>query len=320
MGRVDQALRRAMGSRGPEASGEPAATEGFPPEDAASAAVIAPEAFPSEEGAAGLTLSAGPAADTPALAVASAPAGPAGPNGEGGTIRISSQLDSKVVVDVQMEPASREEYRRLAAALHHAQEASGIKLVMVASAVAGEGKSLTAANLALTLSESYRRRVLLVDGDLRRPTQHSFFGLDVSTGLTDALDAIDEPELTVHEVSPTLAILPAGRPTSDPMAGLTSARMRRILEEARGVFDWVLVDTPPVGLMSDARLLAAMTDAAVLVIKANSTPLSEVLHAADALGRDRILGTVLNRVTADERRIAYDYYRYYQGAGARSGG
>jgi capsular exopolysaccharide synthesis family protein len=291
-------------------------------EDAAKDAPIrSPENFPSEEPTADVPFFAeAPGGDDPAAGVAAALQEPAVLPAVDTTMRLSSQLESKIVVDAHMVPASREEYRRLAAALHHAQETSGVKLVMIASAVAGEGKSLTAANLALTLSESYRRRVLLVDGDLRRPTQHRFFGLDVTTGLTDALDSVDEPELTLHEVSPTLAILPAGRPTSDPMAGLTSARMRRILEESRGVFDWILIDTPPVGLMSDAKLLSAMVDVAILVIKANATPYAEVIHAADAIGRDRILGTVLNRATADERRATYEYYRYYQGADARSGG
>ena len=72
----------------------------------------------------------------------------------------------------QADPASREQYRRLAATLHHAQAEHGLKVVMVASAVPGEGKTLTATNLALTLSESYQRRVLLIDADLRRPSLH----------------------------------------------------------------------------------------------------------------------------------------------------
>ena len=79
------------------------------------------------------------------------------------------------------------------------------------------------------------------------------------------------------------------------MAGLTSDRMRRVIDEAREAFDWVIVDTPPVGLLTDANLLASMVDGAVLVVKAEHTPYQLVQRAVDALGRNRILGVVLNR-------------------------
>src|SRR5690348_8021689 len=99
--------------------------------------------------------------------------------------RLDGSVAEKVIVDDRMLPASREQYRRLAAVLHDAQADKGLRVVMIASALAGEGKTLTACNLALTLSESYRRRVLLIDADLRRPTIHSVFRLDAATGLSD---------------------------------------------------------------------------------------------------------------------------------------
>ena len=83
------------------------------------------------------------------------------------------------------------------------------------------------------------------------------------------------------------------------MAGLTSERMRRLIDEAREAFDWVIIDTPPVGLLTDANLLASMVDGAVLVVKAGSTPYDLVKRAVDAIGRERLLGVVLNR--ADEQ-------------------
>jgi capsular exopolysaccharide synthesis family protein len=183
---------------------------------------------------------------------------------------------------------------------------------MIASAVAGEGKSLTASNLALTFSESYQRSVLLIDADLRRPSLHRMFGIDATEGLSGALLSIDEPELSLIQVSDRLTILPGGRPNSDPMAGLVSGRMQRLITEARGLFDWVFIDTPPVGLLSDANLLAAMVDAALLVIRADRTPHALVQRAVNAIGRERILGTVLNQSTAQARGTYYEYYHYYQ--------
>ena len=225
--------------------------------------------------------------------------------------QLHASLATKTVVDDTMMPASREQYRRLAAALHQAQRTSGFKVVMIASAVAGEGKTLTASNLAMTLSESYRRDVLLVDADLRRPSLHTVFQVPGAPGLSDGLLTADDPKLPLHRVSERLAVLPAGQATSDPIGALTSERMRRLIDEAREVFDWVVIDTPPVGLLTDAALLTAMADAVILVVKAESTPLEMVQRAVQAIGRERVLGTILNRAKAQANTTNYDYYKYY---------
>jgi receptor protein-tyrosine kinase len=224
---------------------------------------------------------------------------------------ITTTLAEKVVVDQNISPASREQYRRLAATLHHAQAASAVKVVMIASAVQGEGKTLTATNLALTFSESYQRSVLLIDADLRRPTLHTVFGLMNNSGLTDGLLGKESQRLRVVQVSPRLSILPAGRPSSDPMAGLTSDRMKRVIDESRAAFDWVIIDTPPVVLLPDANLLGAMADVAVLVVKAGSTSFDLVSRALGAIGRDRVIGVVLNRAEEPSHTHGYGYYSYY---------
>jgi receptor protein-tyrosine kinase len=224
---------------------------------------------------------------------------------------VDARLATKTVIDDTMMPASREQYRKLAAALHQSQRANNFKVMMVASAVAGEGKSLTVTNLGLTLSESYRRNVLLIDGDLRRPSLHTVFQVAGAPGLSEGLISRDETSLPLHRMSPRLTLLPAGRPTSDPIGALTSDRMRRLVEEAREVFDWVIIDTPPIGLLTDAALLSAMADGVVLVIKAESTPCDMVNRAIDAIGRDRLMGVVLNRATEQEHKSHYDYYKYY---------
>jgi capsular exopolysaccharide synthesis family protein len=225
--------------------------------------------------------------------------------------RMAASVAQKVVVDRRVLPASREQYRRLAASLHHAQAAKGTKVVMIASAVPGEGKTLTASNLAMTFSESYHRNVLLIDGDLRRPGLHTLFGLDNSYGLGDGLTSAKERRLPVHHVSSRLSVLTAGLPSSDPMAGLTSERMRRLLDEAREAFDWVFIDTPPVAFLSDANLLARMVDAAVVVVKAGSTPFELVQRAIEAIGRDRTVGVVLNRADPNEESSGYGSYASY---------
>jgi len=222
--------------------------------------------------------------------------------------RIDSRLTEKIVVDQNMNAASREQYRRLAAVLHDAHNTQGLKVIMVASAVASEGKTLTASNLALTFSESYHKRVLLIDADLRRPSLHSVFQLDTTLGLGDGLLSPGESKMLVRQVSPRLAVLPAGRPSSDPMAGLTSDRMRKLIAEARQSFDWVILDTPPIMLLPDAHLLASMVEGAVMVVRANSTPFELIKRAVEAIGRQRVIGMVLNRADVGNNADQYQYY------------
>jgi protein-tyrosine kinase len=220
----------------------------------------------------------------------------------------------KVIVGAQANPGLVEQYRRLGAALHHHQLSTGARTLMVTSAAASEGKTLTATNLALTLSHSYQRRVLLIDADLRRPSVHEILRLPNSVGLSDSLRHPEQKVARYHTVTSTLSVFSAGRPDSDPMAGLVSDRMNRILTEATQQFDWVIVDTPPVALLPDANLLAAMIDTALLVVGANSTPYPLIRRAIEAIGEQRILGVVLNRMTAADIVAAYNYYGYGYGA------
>jgi capsular exopolysaccharide synthesis family protein len=229
--------------------------------------------------------------------------------------RFSANDRSKVVVGPEANGGVVEQYRRLAAVLHHAQTDKRARSVMIASAVPGEGKTLTSTNLALTLSESYQRRVLLIDGDLRRPRIHSMFGLPNGAGLVDCLSQPVEGRLPVEDVSPTLCVLTAGRASPDPMGLLVSDAMQQLLREAMATFDWVVVDTPPVGILSDANLLAGMIDTALLVIQARTTPYPLVQRAIDAIGRPKILGVVLNRAEGPELSHGYGYGYYADGEG-----
>jgi len=226
------------------------------------------------------------------------------------TFQFGRHAIGKVVVGPTADPGLVEQYRRLGAALHHHQLQGAVRTLMVTSAVASEGKTLTATNLALTLSHSYMRRVLLIDADLRRPSVHQMFGLPNAVGLSDRLRHPDKYPLQFQTVSPTLSVLTAGRPDTDPMAGLVSDTMSKTLRDAADQFDWVIVDTPPVALLPDTNLLAAMIDTALLVVGANTTPYPMVRRAVDAIGEQRILGVVLNRMAEADMVSAYNAYGY----------
>jgi protein-tyrosine kinase len=300
MSRVDEAMRRA--------------TEGSPNAEQDTVA-LAQEPFPVE-GADRLRPSEEPVAEIPAAVIQSVPrnsgAGAEEPAASSDpSVPFGDQVAEKIVVDPRMPAISREQYRRVAAVLHDSQAANRTQVVMVASALAGEGKTLTAANVALTLSNSYRKRVLVIDADLRRPALHQVFRIETAHGLADGLGSSGDAKIVVRQVTPTLSLLPAGRPTSDPMAGLISERMRRLVEEARELFDWVIIDTPPLMLLPDANLMMSMADGVLLVVRAESTPYPMVKRASEAVGRSRILGVVLNNATVGPHGGYGGYSDYY---------
>ena len=219
----------------------------------------------------------------------------------------SASMTEKLVVMKDTSPIVVEQFRKLAASLHEMQRARTLKVVMVASAVSGEGKTFTAMNLALTLSESFRDSVLLVDADLRRPQMHDHFLVPGIDGVTSS----DQPSQRTVQITTTLMLLPAGRPDPDPMRVLTSDRMRQLIADAAARFDWVILDSPPVADLPDAHLLASMVDAVVVVAAAGRTPYTAIARAVDTIGRDRVAGIVLNHVEDSAlsvtRELAYSY-------------
>jgi capsular exopolysaccharide synthesis family protein len=231
----------------------------------------------------------------------------------------ASGAAEKLVGSEELSAAAVEQYRKLAAMLLHSRAEQPRKVVMVSSAVAGEGKSLTSANLALTLSKSYKWRVLLIDADLRRPTLHTVLGVPNESGLADALRLRPSEKLPLRQISSHLWLLTAGRLDADPMSSLVSERMRRLVRETAALFDWVIVDTPPVGLLPDANLLASMVDGALLVAAAGRTPHGLIKRAVDALGRNRIIGVVLNQVEENTMAGGYGHNYYYGKPGRQAG-
>jgi protein-tyrosine kinase len=202
-----------------------------------------------------------------------------------------------------------EQYRRLAASLHDAQLATGLRVVTITSASPRDGKTLTSVNLALTLSESYSLRVLLIDADLRRPSVHSTLGIRNRSGLSEILHG-DLRELPLVVVSANLSVLTAGRSHATPLAGLASDRMRQLLDDCASRFDWVLLDVPPAGLLADAQILGHLTGAVILVIRAGVTPHAVVERAIAQIGRESIVGTVLNATEASAAGASKHYGNY----------
>jgi len=234
------------------------------------------------------------------------------------SVTIPQALQAKLVAGPDLSPPIIEEYRRLAAVLHDLQQQQGLKTLMVTSAAPREGKTLTIANLALTLSESYHQRVLLIDADLRRPSVHDVFGVANGPGISDLVNA-GRPAVPVVQVSTHLSLLTAGRRLASPLAMLTSDRMRAVVSDMATRYDWVLLDTPPVGLLPDAQLAARLTQGVLFVIAAGVTSYALVQRAIAEVGPERVIGTVLNKVEAKLGGASDTYGSYYGASTATTG-
>jgi capsular exopolysaccharide synthesis family protein len=235
-----------------------------------------------------------------------------------------ARLHQRLILLTEPSLAECEQYRTLRTQLFHAAEKKRTQVVVITSALAGEGKTATALNLALAVAQSKEHRVLVIDGDLRRPNVASYLGLparagdrlgfdEVLAGKADALGSIvclDELELYV---------LPVSSAAANPTELLSSERLAETVEELREYFDFIIVDSPPVAPFADARLLANHSDAVILVVRAEAAGYETVEKAIDALPAGRILGVVLNGAQRFDEKDYYDYYYTYEQRKQRRG-
>ncbi len=191
-----------------------------------------------------------------------------------------------------------ESLRRLGDALEHLGSTEGLKSFLVASACPVEGRSTVTTNLGCALAER-GRRVLVVDGDLRRPSIHEAFSLDGSRGLSDLLREGDDPGPYLLETGTAgLWCLPAGSPVEAPSVLLESGRLSSILQALQGEFDWILLDSPALLDVADGNALARASDAVLFLVASGATSKERASWAKRSLETvgARLLGVVLNRV------------------------
>jgi len=183
--------------------------------------------------------------------------------------------------------------------------------IMVTSAAPGEGKSFVAANLAVSVATHVNWNVLLADCDLRRPTVHRQFGFTEVPGLSLYLsNGTKLPSLLQRTAVEHLTILPAGRPPDNPSELLSSQRMAAFIDElvARYNDRLIILDSPPAKLTAESAALARHVDGILLVIKYGSTPRDSVVELVNKLGKDKILGAVVNNFDARSSRYQKKYY------------
>ncbi len=222
-------------------------------------------------------------------------------------------IDPHIVSLMAVSSLEAEQYRNICSRLEHMRKENGLGIIAISSPIAGDGKTMTAINIAGTLSQFPETKVLLIDMDFRRPAVSKYLGITDghNAGLSNL---IDEPQLNLSKVvrqyaNANLNILPAGQPSQTPHELIKSRRLVSILQEARTQYDYVILDLPPM-FFPDSRLLEYLVDGFVLVISAHRTPRKLVEESLNLLHPDKIRGIILNN---DDRPLFgyYSYYSYY---------
>lgn len=215
---------------------------------------------------------------------------------------------------VQVDPRSQraESFRSVRTNLQFIDVANPPKTIVVTSSVPGEGKSTTAANLALSIAET-GQQVVLIEGDLRRPRLLDYLGLEGAVGLTDVLIGRVEVDDALQPVgASSLAVLGAGPVPPNPSELLGSTTMAELIQALRSRYDYVLIDAPPLLPVTDAAVLSAVVDGALVVVGAGIVSKEQLRHAIASLDavNGQILGLIMNRVLSKDGASAYGSYRY----------
>jgi len=230
-------------------------------------------------------------------------------------LRDTDDRNRPVVLPLRDAPRSSisEAFRMLQANLKFSSADRKLQVLTITSSVPREGKSTTSANLGLALAE-LGNRVLIIDADMRRPSQQQVWELPNAVGLSNVLVEQIDLQAAIANEAPTLDVLTAGAPPPNPVALLDSQRMQQLLAQCRDSYDYVLVDTPPLAVAADAAILGKMSDGMLVVVRPGVVDVPSVNSTREVLERSRqsVIGMVVNGVNPSKEPDSY-YYYYAQG-------
>ena len=217
--------------------------------------------------------------------------------------------------------AGVEQFRSLRSRIYQARYEAPLKTILISSGMPSEGKSFVAANLSMSLARNNVNNILLIDGDLRRPSLHTLLGAPSTPGLSEYLSGTAElDDILQRNSTPrdaeaagadsisSLTFIPAGKCGDNSSELVANHRIEELIEALSPHFDWILIDSPPVLAVTDAVELSRAADAVLLIVRGESTPYDVAQRAQATFANARILGFVLNDAKDAPRRGYYYYY------------
>lgn len=219
--------------------------------------------------------------------------------------------DARLVCLTDQGSLAGEKFRVLGLRLRNLREKRKLNRIVVTSTIPEEGKSLCAANLALNQSRSKVLRTLLLDGDLRRPALGSRFGLSRSLpGLTECLRGERRLSEVVYKLNGTnLWFLPAGLPPENPLELMQSGRMAELLDRLGKVFDWVIIDSPPLMPLADTTFWTKLSDGILLVVREGVSEKKALERVLEIVDRSAIIGVIVNSSSNGDHKNYYQRYK-----------
>lgn len=209
-----------------------------------------------------------------------------------------------------------EEYRKLKSLVVQMTKKNKLQnTIMITSTYGGEGKSITALNLAISLAQEYDHTVLLVDADLRRPAIDEYLGIRTETGLTDCLlNGTDVSSALIKTDIGKLTLLPSGKRASNPVELFTSNKLKTLVKELKHSYAdrYIIFDTPPILPFAEAHSLGSLVDGVIFVVREGSSPLHSIKDALTMLKDANILGVTYNDVELNPLDGHYYYYNQYK--------
>jgi receptor protein-tyrosine kinase len=208
--------------------------------------------------------------------------------------------------------APSEEFRTLRTRLNHMQSLQPIHTAVITSPSPAEGKSFAAVNLALAEAQLAGNFTMLCDFDFRRPIVHHLFQAERSPGITDYLQGKCQLHEAMRRIGGTnLFIMPAGEAVINPLELLNLKEVKELLDRLQSLFNWVVLDSPPLLFAADANLLSTLCHGTILVVRIGATTIDSITRAMQSLCQNNVLGIVVNGARRGELYSKYTYYHSY---------
>ncbi len=224
------------------------------------------------------------------------------------SLEVSATPASRLVFLGEPDSLAAEKFRFLGVRLRQLRQSRPLKKILITSTIPEEGKSLIAANLAGVLGQR-KQKVLLLEGDLRRPVLAQRYGLGNLKGLAEWLQGSGTALGNIyHLAGPGFWIMPAGAAPANPLELMQSGRLSQLLVQAETLFDWIILDSPPLLPLADTTVLARLTDSTLLVVREGVTEKTSLKRGLEILKKSELLGVVLNDCSDVSH---HNYYRRY---------